>query len=172
MIRILLIHAGKIPHYRIPIYSFLSGYLEKQGFELLVLSDGIQADNPHRVDFQFTDMPLSTSRIARFVYAQHIDIIIDYMELRHLYLFPTYFIVKGIMRKKMIYWGQGCDLADTNAIIKNLAYGIEQYLSDAIILYAEHLKKYVPAYLHKKIFIGNNTLYIDYAGLPDRKSVV
>ena len=166
MIHVLLIHADKIPHYRIPIYNYLAGYLERYGFSLIVLSDGIQADNPHKVDFQFTEMPLSTVKIACFIYKQRIDVIIDYMALRHFYLFPTYFIAKGIMRKKIIYWGQGCDLADTKAIIKNLAYTTEQSLSDAIIIYAEHLKKYVPAFLHKKIFVANNTLYMDYTGFP------
>lgn len=162
----MLIHADKIQHYRIPIYNYLAEYLKRYGYNFTVLSDGIQADNPHKVDFQFTEMPLSIVKIVRFIHERHIDIIIDYMELRHLYLFPTYIITKGLMRKKIIYWGQGCDLADTKSKIKNLAYAIEQSLSDAIILYAEHLKKYVPAFLHKKIFVANNTLYMDYAGFP------
>jgi glycosyltransferase involved in cell wall biosynthesis len=132
----------------------------------MVLSDGIQADNPHKVAFQFAEMPLSTIRIVRFIYKWHIDVIIDYMELRHLYLFPTYLFAKGILRKKIIYWGQGCDLADTKAKIKNLAYATEQSLSDAIILYAEHLKKYIPTFLHEKVFIANNTLCMDYMGFP------
>lgn len=166
MIRVLLIHADKIPHYRVPIYSYLSSYLKPYGFALTVLSDGIQADNPHIVDFQYVEMPLSTVSIARFIYKQKIDAIIDYMELRHTFLFPTYLIAKGIMRKKMIYWGQGCDLAEPKARIKNLAYATEQAMCDAIILYAEHLKKYVPSHFHKKIFIANNTLHMDYAGLP------
>jgi glycosyltransferase involved in cell wall biosynthesis len=163
---VLLIHADKIPHYRIPIYNYLAGYLERYGFSLIVLSDGIQADNLNNVAFQFSEMPLSTIKIARFIYERHIDVIIDYMELRHLYLFPTYLFAKGLMRKKMIYWGQGRDLADKKSIIKNLAYTTEQSLSDAIILYAEHLKKYIPAFLHKKIFIANNTLCMDYTGFP------
>lgn len=166
MIRVLLIHADKIPHYRIPIYNYLAEYLGRYGYNFIVLSDGIQTDNPHKVVFPLKEIPLSTIRIVHFIYEQHIDVIIDYMELRHLYLFPTYIITKGLMRKKIIYWGQGCDLADTKATIKNLAYAIEQSLSDAIILYAEHLKKYVPAFLHKKIFIANNTLCMDYTGFP------
>jgi glycosyltransferase involved in cell wall biosynthesis len=36
----------------------------------------------------------------------------------------------------------------------------------AIILYAEHLKKYVPARFHKKTFVANNTLAMSYQGLP------
>jgi glycosyltransferase involved in cell wall biosynthesis len=164
--RVLLIHAGKIPHYRIPIYSFLAEYLKSDGFDFLVLSDGIQADNPHKIDFQCAETPLSTLSIARFVNERKIDIIIDFMGLRNLYLFPTYLFAKGIMRKKIIYWGQGCDLLDPKAPIKNLAYAIEQASSDAIILYAEHLRKYIPTRLHKKIFVANNTLCIDYQGLP------
>ncbi|GAG16845.1 unnamed protein product [marine sediment metagenome] len=47
-----------------------------------------------------------------------------------------------------------------------MAYFTEQALCDAIILYAEHLKKYVPDRFHKKVFVANNTLYINYPGLP------
>jgi len=166
MTRVVLIHAGKIPHYRVPIYCYLSSYLRRYGFDLTVVSDGIEAGNPHAVDFQYTEMPLSVFSIALFIYRRQIEVIIDYMELRHSYLFPTYLIVKGIMRRKIVYWGQGCDLADTDAVIKNLAYRFELGMCDAIILYAEHLKKYVSSQFHKKLFVANNTLYLSYRGLP------
>src|SRR3989304_10563820 len=122
MIRVLLIHAGKIPHYRVPIYGYLSNYLRRYDFDMMVVSDGIEAGSPHAIEFQYTEMRLSVFSIARFIYRHHIEVIIDYMELRHLYLFPTYLIAKGIMRRKIIYWGQGCDLAETDAYLKNLAY--------------------------------------------------
>ena len=149
MNRVLLIHADVIPHYRVPIYSYLSSYLKGYGFDLIVTSEGIQADNPHIINFQYTEMPLSTLSIARFIQKRNIDIIIDFMELRHLYLFPTYLVAKGILGKKIIYWGQGCDLLDRKARIKNLAYATELALCDAIVLYAGHLKKYVPPLLSK-----------------------
>ena len=167
MARVLLIHAGKIPHYRVPIYSYLASYLMQFRYTLSVISDGIQPDNPHPVDFDFTEMRLSTMKIIRFISKNNIDIIIDYMELRHLYLFPTYFISKGIMRKKILYWGQGRDLLDSEARVKNLAYMTEQAMSDAIVLYAEHLKQYIPKGFHRKTFIANNTLCVEYDGIPD-----
>src|SRR4029077_5213711 len=34
------------------------------------------------------------------------------------------------------------------------------------VLYAEHLKKYVSPRFHHKIFVANNTLALDYPGLP------
>lgn len=165
MIRVLLIHANPIPHYRIPIYGYLRAYLKRYGFELFVVSTGIQPNNPHVVDFEFTEIPLSTVGIIRLIRSLNIDIIIDFMELRHRYLFPTYIVAKTILQKKMIYWGQGCDLAATDAKIKNLAYALELSLCDAIVLYADHLKKYVPRRLHKKIFVANNTLYLNHAGI-------
>ena len=165
MVRALLIHGGSIPHYRVPIYSHLSRYLERYGFELCVASNGIQLDNPNPVDFKFTAMPLSVLNIGRLVFRQRIDVLIMFVDMRHCYLFPTYFIAKGLLRRKMVWWGQGRDLADRDSIPKNLAYGIEHALCDSIILYAEHLKKYVAHCFHKKIFVANNTLCVKYPGL-------
>jgi glycosyltransferase involved in cell wall biosynthesis len=166
MIRVLLVHAGLIPHYRIPIYGYLRKYLKRYGFDLMVASDGIQAGTPDPVEFLFAPMHLSALNIARFIQRHQIDVIIDFMELKHRYLFPTYLIAKGILRRKMIYWGQGRDLLDPKKKIKNLAYTAEQAMCSAIILYAEHLKKYVPKPFHKKVFIANNTLHLTYKGFP------
>jgi len=164
--KVLLIHAGNIPHYRVPVYGYLSFYLSRYGFDLTVVSDGIEAGNPHTVEFRYMEVPLSAITIARFICRYQIEVIIDYMELRHSYLFPTYLIAKGIMGRKIVYWGQGCDLAAPGAIMKNLAYRTELAMSDSIILYAEHLKKYVPRRFYRKLFVANNTLCLSYRGLP------
>jgi glycosyltransferase involved in cell wall biosynthesis len=167
MTRVLLLHGGTIPHYRIAIYGYLSGYLRKYDFDLTVLSSGIQSDNPHAVDFCYLEMPLSALNIAKIIYRRKIDVIIMFVDMRHLYLFPTYLIAKGLLRRKMVWWGQGRDLADRDAVIKNIAYAIEHALSDSIILYAEHLKKYLSPRFYKKTFVANNTLVLSYPGLPD-----
>lgn len=169
MIHVLLIHAGIIPHYRVPIYSYLSNYLRRFGFELIIVSNGIQAESPDVIEFKFVKMKLSVLRITRFIYRQKFDVIIGHMGLKHTYLFPTYLITKRILRRKIIYWGHGRDLLNTEAKLKNLAYTFEKTLSDAIILYAEHLKKYLPKRFHRKIFIANNTLYSSYKGFPTGK---
>jgi len=170
MIRVLLVHAGLIPHYRIPIYGFLSQYLRRYGFELIVTSDGIEADAKDPLEFPFAPMHLSAMRIARFIHRQKIDIIICHMGLKHRYLFPLHLIEKLIMGRKMIYWGHGCDLLDSKRKIKNLAYAAQQAMCISIILYAEHLSKYVPKLYHKKVFIANNTLFLSYKGLPPGKT--
>jgi glycosyltransferase involved in cell wall biosynthesis len=166
MIKVLLINQEKVPHYRVPIYGCLGSYLYKYGFELTIACEGIQAGNPHHVEFQYAEVPLTVWNLIKIIHDKKIDVIISWVDMKHLYLFPMYLIAKVLMGKKMIYWGQGRDLLDSKARIKNFAYATEQSLCDAIILYAEHLKKYVPERFHKKIFIANNTLYLEYPGLP------
>lgn len=165
MIRVLLINQDKIPHYRIPVYGYLTTYLERYGFELMVASAGIQSGNTQLIEFQYAEITLSVINLLRFISKQRIDIIIFWVNLKHLYLFPTYFISKIILRKKIIYWGHGRDLLDNEARIKNLAYAAQHAMCDAIILYAEHLKNYVPHRFHKKVFVANNTLCMRYNGL-------
>ncbi len=146
------------------MYGRLSGYLKQHGFDLIVASDRIQPDNPHAVEFQFEEIRLSVGSITRLIQGRKIDVILLFVDMRHSYLFPTYFIAKGLLRRKVIYWGQGLNLANPKSI-RNLAYRIEHLLCDAIILYAEHLKKYVAPRFHRKTFIANNTLCMSYSGL-------
>lgn len=165
-VRVLLLHGGQVPHYRVAVYNQLSRYLRKRSFGLTVTSEGIQAGNPTPVEFDYVEMRLSVGSIARMVWRGKFDVVIMFVDLRHLYLFPVYLVVKGILRRKMVWWGQGRDLARPGARLKNAAYATEHALCDAIILYAEHLKKYVGRRFRHKIFIANNTLALTYPGLP------
>jgi glycosyltransferase involved in cell wall biosynthesis len=92
-----------------------------------------------------------------------------FVDLRHRYLFPVYFAAKCGLGCALLWWGQGRDLAAPNSQLKNLAYAIEHAICNAIILYADHLRKYVLRRFHKKIFVANNTLAITYSGLPPEK---
>ena len=84
-----------------------------------------------------------------------------YFPRRIPYLFPILLLTK-ILRKKAIYWGHGVDLLGQRAIrLKYFLYSIEHWLSDAIILYGEHLRKNVKSQFHDKIFIANNTLHFN-----------
>jgi glycosyltransferase involved in cell wall biosynthesis len=166
MIRVLLLHGGQVPHYRIPVYNYLGRYLHERSFALTVASDGIQPGNPTAVQFDYAEMHLSVGSISRLVWRRRFDVLIMFVNMRHRYLFPVYLVARGILRRKMVWWGQGRDLAHPDARLKNAAYATEHALCDAIILYAEHLRKYVARRFQHKIFIANNTLALTYPGLP------
>ena len=172
MTRVLLLHGLPIPHYRVPIYSYLSNYLRQYDFDLIVAASAIQPDNPHPVDFEFERMRVSPLTVWRLLVRRNIGVVILFVDMGHWYLFPTYFLTKVMLRRKIIYWGQGLDLAHPRSP-KTAAYWMEHSLADALILYAEQLKRYVFRCFHKKVFIANNTLHITYPGLPeDRRRAV
>jgi glycosyltransferase involved in cell wall biosynthesis len=166
IIRVLLLHGGQVPHYRVPVYNHLSRCLGERSFALTVASEGIQPGNPTPLQFDFAQMRLSAGSVGRLVWRGKFDVVIMFVNMRHRYLFPVYVVAKGILRCKMVWWGQGRDLAHPDSKLKNAAYAAEHALCDAIILYAEHLKKYVSERFQHKIFIANNTLALSYPGLP------
>ncbi len=168
MTRVLLLHSGFIPHYRVPIYGALSAYLQRSGFDLVVASDRIQPGSPHPVEFQFEEGRLGVRQVASLLRRKQIDVVILFVDMRHPYLFPTYFLAKVLHGCKMIYWGQGLNLANPGGV-KSALYRVEHTLCDAILLYAEHLRKYVAHRFHRKTFVANNTLCLNYPGLPPEK---
>jgi glycosyltransferase involved in cell wall biosynthesis len=169
--RVLLINQDKIPHYRVRIYNYLSTFLAQQDYNLALVSEGVEDGNSHPITFDHRVISLRTMPLARFIIKEDPDIIIYWIKLRHMYLFPVLFMVK-FLGKKSIYWGHGRDLYGRNALkLKKLGHHLEFMLSDALLLYGEHLKSGVSRRFHGKTFTANNTLYFDgYENRPvDRK---
>ena len=156
MTKILLIHQKQIQHYRITIYNYLSSYLKKQGFELYIVAEGIEAGSPFNVEFKYDCIAQNYLNLKHYILDKKAQIVILFVNLKHLYLFPLLFFLKlsGI---KSVYWGHGLDLQKKHSV-KNIAYHLEHNLVDAIILYADFLRNYVNPKHHNKIFIANNTL--------------
>ncbi len=157
MDRVVLINQGTIPHYRIAVYNYLSECLEWDGFGLTVVSAGVENRMWQDVRFDHRAMPLSVCSISMLLHQLRPEVVVLWVNLKNLYLFPIIAVAK-VLGSKVVYWGHGIDLQDKKARIKNLAYFLEHWLCDAIILYGKHLKKYVMAAFHSKIFIANNTL--------------
>lgn len=162
MTRVLIINEGQIPHYRIGVYNYLSKYLKKDNIILTVISEGLQGGDVRRIEFDYRRISLTFLELVKLIITFNMDVIIFWVRLRNPYLFPILTIIK-ILRKKAIYWGHGYDLYGKNAKRKKIANNLQYWLSDALILYGEHLKKNVSKQFHNKIFVANNTIYFgDY----------
>ena len=57
-------------------------------------------------------------------------------------------------------------MQDQGSLLKLLIYKLQHIISDALILYADHLKKNIDPALHKKCFIANNTLNLEDVIVP------
>lgn len=157
MKKIFLIHQDIIQHYRVSIYNYLTKYLSDSGYQLNVISNGIEIGSPYKINFKFIEVKLNVFNIININKKINPEAVIFFVNLKNLYLFPLlfYFKFKGI---KIIYWGHGLDLQDKDNLFKNSAYRSEYVLFDGLLLYAGHLKKFIAPKHHKKIFIANNTL--------------
>ncbi|HUK26208.1 MAG TPA: glycosyltransferase family 4 protein [Terriglobales bacterium] len=166
MTKVLLINQEQLPHYRISVYNHLAAYLKKEGYSLTVASEGLQPGSAHPVEFEHAVLPLSFFGLARLMLASRPEVVILWVRLRYLYLFPTLFFAK-LLGKKVIYWGHGADLGKREHHgLPMLANSIEYEVCDALILYAEHLRKNVKPRFYPKVFIANNTLAFSSETLP------
>jgi hypothetical protein len=87
MTRILLIHQKQIQHYRVAIYNYLSSYLKKQGFELCIVAEGIEAGNPFNVEFKYDCITQKNYlNLKHRILDRRAQIVILFVNLRHLYL--------------------------------------------------------------------------------------
>ena len=155
---VFLLNEGYTPHYRAPVYNHLSRVLRANGFALKVVSEGMQPGTSPKIEYEHANIHLSFFNIAKLILTQKPNVLIYWVRFRNLYLFPILFLCK-LVRIPIVYWGHGSDLYQRNWIaLKKSANNIEFIISNALILYADHLKKYVNPYFHKKSFIANNTL--------------
>ena len=82
MTRVLLVHGGQIPHYRVPVYNHLASYLKPCSFDLTVTSESIQDGNPTAVTFDYVEMLLSGRSIGRLVSRGRYDVVIMFVNKR------------------------------------------------------------------------------------------
>lgn len=171
MKKVFLINQRETPHYRIAAYDYISEFLKKEGYLLTVVSEGIQQGNKHQITYDEIYITLNFVNLLKLILNTKPDVVIYWIHLRLPYLFPLLVLLK-LLRIKSIYWGHGTDLLKRGPmLLKNFAHYIEFLLSDALILYADHLKKNIKKKFHSKIFVANNTLnFNNFNPNPENKS--
>jgi glycosyltransferase involved in cell wall biosynthesis len=164
--KIVLLHQDKILHYRVSIYNYFFKSFKKNNYDFSIISNGIDRHNPHPIGFTHYDIELGTKSILGLLKTIRPDIVIFFVNLKNIYLFPVLFWCK-IRKIKTVYWGHAIDLGDKQSKVKNFFYSLEHSLVDALILYAPHLLQYVKPKRHSKCFIANNTLNLFDRDIPD-----
>ncbi|MHA1927508.1 MAG: glycosyltransferase family 4 protein [Candidatus Thorarchaeota archaeon] len=153
--KVLLLHHNAIMHYRISTYNYLYNRFKSDDISFTVASSKDIKGNATTAEFPYYVINTSYYKVMEFLHRYKPDVIILFSGLRNFSLFPIIISLK-ILGIPCIYWGHGINLQNKRSYRK--LYSIMHYLSDSIILYAEHLKQYVNRNHHNKTFIANNTL--------------
>ncbi len=155
MQKVILIHATRIPHYRFSIYRYLTDYLASAGYQLTVLSRRIEVNRTDSDGLRLVMRRLNTVSILKYVYDVRPQSVILFAGLSSFWLFPVILALRtaGI---KVVYWGHGINLQKKGSF--RTLYSLLHGASDAIILYAAHLRQFVKTEYRQKVFVANNTL--------------
>lgn len=154
--KVLLINEGVVPHYRVSVYNYLRDYLIKNHFVLTIVSEGSQNDDSHSINFNNVESRLQIANLIKLIIKIKPDVIIFWTNPK--LNFWTVLYIAKLMRIKVIHWGHRRPEPPYVSIKSFICNFIEHSIDDAIILYAEHLKKYVWKCFQSKTFIANNTL--------------
>lgn len=166
MKQVILYHGGKIQHYRIGVYNYLHGFLKKNGYYLVVASEGIQPGGYLPVEFPEIRTSFNIRSLMRVVKINHPWVNILFINHRTPCFFPFLFYLR-ISGNKVITWTHGINLQNKANKLSRLAHHLEHALCHRIILYSAEIKKYLLKSHQKKCFVANNTLnFADY--VPDR----
>lgn len=150
-------HAGLIPPYRIGIYNYLHGFLKKQDYHLIVITEGKQSGYAHRIEYPEITIKFSLTSLIKISRNNKQGVFILFINHREKYFFPFLFYLR-LSGKKIITWTHGIDLQNKYSLISRLAHHLEHSLCHRIILYSDQLKGHLLRMHRKKAYVANNTL--------------
>lgn len=162
MHRVLLLYNSKLQHYRMPVFEYFTQQFYKDGFQFIIVSKEMAENKSSSENVIINEIDINIYSCWKVVRYYKPDVVILFTGIKNIFIFPLIFLLK-LMHIKVIYWGHGINLQKKQSW--RFVYSFLHHCCHAIILYADHLKKYLKDNQFKKVFIAPNTLYLDV--LPD-----
>ena len=85
MKKILLINQDTIPHYRVEVYEYMRKFLNEKGYNLSVISGGIQKGTEEESEFSYKKTELSFGNLKKYIADFNPKIIIFWVNLKYFY---------------------------------------------------------------------------------------
>lgn len=170
--RRLLLVSNKVYHYRVPVYRHLNQRLTSIGFELVVVTNEVEAHVLRSADFRLLVQPFSFREYRQLIDSERPDIVMFFLHIRDLMVWPLLVSLKR-QHIPVIYWNHGVNLETPNNPLKRMVFGVFHHFADALVLYSENEKKYVSRRYWHKLFVANNTINLDdIPEIPETKTEI
>ncbi|MGY8796344.1 MAG: glycosyltransferase family 4 protein [Woeseiales bacterium] len=157
MKRKLLLVSNTVFHYRVSVYNHLNSRLQSVGYELIVLTNRLQEENPHSPNFEMIVEPFHFGRYRSLIKGIAPSAVMLFLHIRDLVVWPLLAWLKW-NNTPVIYWNHGINLETPDNFLKNVVFGFFHSAADAIVLYSENEKKHIAQKHQAKIFVANNTI--------------
>jgi glycosyltransferase involved in cell wall biosynthesis len=155
MRKVILMNEGKMPHYRVPVYNYLDGYLRRNGYSLIVSSEGAQEGSPHAIRFRHEQMVQCFRNLRGLFRQEKPDAALLWLGM-HMYMIPLHIYFKW-RKIKVIHWGHRRPM-HRHILLKSILVNLEHWIDDAVVVYSEDLRRYIWNRFQTKTFVANNTL--------------
>ncbi len=171
MKKVLLI-SNRVMHYRVSIYNYLSRKFKECGWELIVRSNELQKKNPHRLEFDFREIPFRFADYRKEINKINPDAVIMFLHLRDVIVWPLVLWLK-LKKIPVGFWTKGVNLDNPKGRLSHAMYRCMHAWCDGIILYSEHEIKYIKEKHRHKVSIANNTLnFEDFPRIVESKEEI
>lgn len=157
--RVLLI-SNKVMHYRVSVYNYFWRRFREEGFWFGVRANELQAENEHRIEFDFEALPFSVPRYVNEVRSLAPDFVILFLHLKDLMLWPLLHWLK-LKRIPTLIWTKGANLDDPENALRNLLFHYVHNRADGIILYSPNEIKHIAPRNQGKVTVAPNTINND-----------
>jgi glycosyltransferase involved in cell wall biosynthesis len=144
-------------HYRVSVYNYFWRRFTENGWDFVVLSNELQAQNQNQCRFDLIERPFDFFRYRAEIRRLNPDAVILFLHMKDRILWPLIHWLKfsGI---PVALWTKARNLDDPDNRFRNAFFDYLHVISDALILYTSSLRQFVAERHYGKVFIANNTI--------------
>jgi glycosyltransferase involved in cell wall biosynthesis len=162
-LRKVLLISNKMFHYRVANYNYFTRRLRELGWEFIVRTSEIEANNPIQIDFDCQAVRFAFGNYRREIERIQPDVVIFFIHLKDLMIWPLMHWLKW-RGTPFVYWNKGINLEVANPWFRNQFFYHVHNISTALILYSKSNITHIKPKNRSKVFIAHNT--VNFSAFP------
>ena len=167
--KVLLI-SNKMYHYRVANYNYFATRFSELGWEFIVRTSEIEANNPIPIEFDCKVLPFGFFSYKREIESIEPDVVIFFIYLKDRMFWPLMHWLK-MRGLPFVYWNKGLNLEVANPWFRNRFFYYVHSLSSAVILYSKQNIQDIQPKNRAKVFVASNTVnFTSYPEVSQSKS--